>query len=309
MALRITIDLFSGRPNPSVVVTGMEEREIRERLGTAATAGGRARTTKPARPSPPVLGYRGLVVEPLADDEQPGARAGTRRRAVRAAAPAAALRVARGIVQRAGLAAAVRDPGIEDHVLSPAGPFHGAGFAPRFFDHLAHELARSRRAQAVSRASRVAAGEPDGCACAPLWEPEWWNDGGPHQLNNNCYNYATNYRTDTYAQPGKANGAIYAAMTIAAVSGGALADALLAAPVKNKCPKKGHLVALFLYEYDFHWYRKQRSGYWTHKPGGDLATQVDNANALIADPRTADRGPYTDFGGFLIVMPGHVKII
>ena len=309
MALRITIDLFSGRPNPSVVVTGMEEREILQRLGAEATAGGRARNTKPPRPSPPVLGYRGLIIEPLAADEQPGARAGAGVRAVRAAAPPAALRVARGVVQRAGRAAAVRDPGLEAFVLSPAGPFHGAGFAPQFFDHLARELARSQRAPAGSAATRVKAGGQDSCACAPLWEPDWWNDGGSRQLNNNCYNYATNYRSDTYAQPGKANGAIYAAMTIAAVKGGALADALLDAPVKNKCPNKGHLVALFVYDYDFHWYRKQRNGYWTHKPATDPATQVDNAGALITDPRTADRGPYTDFGGFLIVMHGHVKII
>ena len=30
-------------------------------------------------------------------------------------------------------------------------------------------------------------------------EPSWWNDGGQKQFANNCYNYSTNYRTDTFA--------------------------------------------------------------------------------------------------------------
>ena len=44
------------------------------------------------------------------------------------------------------------------------------------------------------------------CHCAPLYEPLWWNDGGQKQFNNNCYNYSTNHRTDTFAQPGLAAG-------------------------------------------------------------------------------------------------------
>src|SRR4029453_3643949 len=64
------------------------------------------------------------------------------------------------------------------------------------------------------------------CACAPLYEPAWWNDGGQKQFNNNCYNYASNYRSDTFAQPGKAAGAMYTALTCASVLPAAVADAL-----------------------------------------------------------------------------------
>jgi hypothetical protein len=147
------------------------------------------------------------------------------------------------------------------------------------------------------------------CACAPLYEPAWWNVPA-RQPRNNCYNYATNYRTDTFAQPGKAAGSEYASLTCHDVSQAALADDLIAAPsAENVCPAEGHLVALVVAPgYDFHWYRKGRDGMWTHKPGGTPVTNVDNAGHAIPDPRTADRGPYTDFCGFMIVMDGHIKI-
>ena len=51
-----------------------------------------------------------------------------------------------------------------------------------------------------------------------------------------------------------------------------------------------------------------RDGLWTHKPGGNPVTNVDDSDNLITDPRNADRGPYTDFCSFMIVMNGHIKI-
>jgi len=50
--------------------------------------------------------------------------------------------------------------------------------------------------------------------------------------------------------------------------------------------------------YDYHWYRFMSNGYWTHKPGGTPATDKDSCGKLIPDPRTACRGPYTQFCGF-----------
>jgi len=148
------------------------------------------------------------------------------------------------------------------------------------------------------------------CACAPLYEPTWWNDSGQKQFNNNCYNYASNYRSDTFAQPGLAAGAMYSALTCASVKPAAVADCLIDSPTaNNKCPSEGHLVALVIAPgWDFHWYRKGRNGYWSHKPGGTAVTNLDNSGKLIPDPRTADRGPYTDFCTFMVVMHGHIKL-
>jgi len=139
---------------------------------------------------------------------------------------------------------------------------------------------------------------------------QWWNDAGQKQFHNNCYNYATNYRSDTFAQPGLAAGSMYTALTCAAVRPAAVLDALIDSPsANNKCPAEGHLVALVIAPgFDFHWYRKGRTGYWSHKPGGTAVRDVDNSNVPIPDPRTANRGPYTNFCTFMVVMHGHIKV-
>jgi hypothetical protein len=49
---------------------------------------------------------------------------------------------------------------------------------------------------------------------------------------------------------------------------------------------------------DYHWYRKQKEGFWGHKPGGTAARNTDNSNHVIMNPQTCDRGPYTIFCGY-----------
>ncbi|MCP5015636.1 MAG: hypothetical protein GY938_10225, partial [Ketobacter sp.] len=149
----------------------------------------------------------------------------------------------------------------------------------------------------------------DKCKCAPIYEPGWWNVS-TRQPYNNCYNYATNYRTDTFAQPGRASGAIYSALNCSEVKAGAIADELIDSPsANNKCPDEGHLVALAIWPgWDYHWYRKGKDGLWSHKPGGTAVTNLDNSGNTIADPRNADRGGYTDFCAFMVVKHGHIKI-
>jgi hypothetical protein len=99
-------------------------------------------------------------------------------------------------------------------------------------------------------------------------------------------------------------------MSCAAVKPAAIKDELIDAPnANNKCPKEGHLVALVVAPgFDYHWYRKGRNGYWSHKMGGSPVTNVDNSGVLIPDPRSANRGAYTNFCSFMIVMHGHIKI-
>src|SRR2546423_1717483 len=97
------------------------------------------------------------------------------------------------------------------------------------------------------------------------YNPGFWNtpQAQPH---NNCYNYARNWRTDTYAQPGRAHGAQTQNMTCADVSTAATADGL-----RRRCdclpdseyPRR--LMALVVApgvppSADYHWYRQQRGG-------------------------------------------------
>ena len=43
---------------------------------------------------------------------------------------------------------------------------------------------------------------------------------------------------------------------------------------------------------DFHWYRLDNNGRWSHKPGPARVTNLDDNNAPITDPRTAAMGAY-----------------
>jgi hypothetical protein len=170
--------------------------------------------------------------------------------------------------------------------------------------------AKAERPRRTTRQPAHASGSNVLCRCAPKAEPEWWNDQGLKQFNNNCYNYGTNYRTDTFAQPGRGSGFPFTNLSCGVVKIGALRDGLVdASQIGNQCPPEGHLVALVVApRFDFHWYRKTRDGLWTHKIGPEPVTPFDNAGRLILDPRTADRGPYTEFCGFMVVHHGHIKL-
>ena len=289
MEFRITIDIFSGRKNPVIELKGKEAARLYERLRPARRLSGGEMLPTP----PSVLGYRGLIIE------QSGARGLPR-----------SFRVAGGDLIGPQLSHRAADEEVEWFIARSAGLFQKLRLGNKFPSFLLKEIERFREIREKGKFRPPRWPRQERCRCAPLYEPDWWNDNGQKQWNNNCYNYSTNYRTDTFAQPGLAAGAEYTALTCASVRPAALADDLIDSPnANNKCPKEGHLVALVIAPgWDFHWYRKGRNGYWTHKPGGTPATNVDNSGALIPDPRTANRGPYTDFCTFMVVMHGHIKI-
>ena len=291
MALRITVDVFSGRPNPVIELNDSESRKVLERLQPVRAL----KKSDPGLPPFPTLGYRGLIIE------QVGARTKGLPKS---------FRVANGDLFGPELAHRAADEDFEDFFCGSTGPIRKIKLGREFPASLRKEIDRFRKLRHKHPWKPVRWPFRSSCRCAPLYEPNWWNDGGQRQWNNNCYNYATDYRTDTFAQPGLAAGAEYTALTCASVRPAAIADDLIDAPgTKNKCPKEGHLVALVIAPgSDFHWYRKGRNGYWSHKPGGTQVTNRDNSGALIPDPRTADRGFYTNFCTFMVVMHGHIKI-
>ena len=46
-------------------------------------------------------------------------------------------------------------------------------------------------------------------------------------------------------------------------------------------------IALVIREDDYHWYRQNKDGKWSHKPGEFPVTNLDDAEGLITDPRNA----------------------
>ncbi len=152
-----------------------------------------------------------------------------------------------------------------------------------------------------------------------LYHPTFWNDGGTRQYNNNCYNYANNRATNTFAQPGRAAGAQSGSMTCPAMIAAAIADGLQPIGYYPDWPLdfKGGLALVTGYvgPYpDYHWYRRDDDGTWSHKPGGTAATNRDNSGNIITDPRTANRGGYSNFCGFFLAWSdiadgyGHERI-
>lgn len=147
--------------------------------------------------------------------------------------------------------------------------------------------------------------------CIPTYDPTGWNDSDGTQFNNNCYNYACDIRTNTFAQPGRATGNQYASIDCIEVGQGAESDRLAPTGCDSGCgcSECQHQVALVIWPgVDFHCYRKDRDGRWSHKPGSTSARNTDNSGNLISDPRTADRGPYTVFCSCFCVDKAKVTI-
>ncbi len=156
-------------------------------------------------------------------------------------------------------------------------------------------------------------------AYTPAYSSSYWNDNYTALLRNNCYNYATNKRTDTRAQPGKSyNGGVNpiqhpSQITCTNYIWGAALDGLVGATGDSRtiefmgvsdpgsCPavRPAKMALVVDPEYDYHWYRvDSNSAYWSHKPGSTAVRQIDNSGNLIANPETADRGGYTQFCGY-----------
>lgn len=72
------------------------------------------------------------------------------------------------------------------------------------------------------------------------------------------------------------------------------------------CPAGTYKVALVIVPTgtnpDYHWYRQDSDGLWSHKPGKTAATRLDNSGLPIIDPQIADLGAYV-FEGYYAVTP------
>ena len=76
---------------------------------------------------------------------------------------------------------------------------------------------------------------------------------------------------------------------------------------QDKCPKDFYKGALVVApKRDYHYYRLNDDGVWTHKPGYKPSTNINSDNRPINDPEEANRNyggtlNYKDFCGFLCV--------
>ncbi len=69
------------------------------------------------------------------------------------------------------------------------------------------------------------------------------------------------------------------------------------------CPVGTYKVALVVSNSDYHWYRQDADGLWSHKRGTTPVKRTDESGELIIDPMIADRDDYSTFVGFFAVKP------
>lgn len=295
--LMITADMFSGRPNPSWILTDDSEicallKEVSQNREIASDAA----------PAEAGLGLRGFMIEPLTDEaiSDFDLAAGT----YVAAGPYAVSPRANEIAERLIALMPKAEAGLE---ISDA---EQPALDESFQSFVRQQIEIGRRTTAVDTEDQPEAAAPEtfkvDVTCnieLAVYNPNFWNNNPTILSKNNCYNYASNKRTDTFAQPGRGCGKMYTAITCAEVTRAALCDRLhkrFDCFPPSEAPR--YLVALVVAPgpgfIDFHWYRKNKEGFWSHKPGGTKVRNVDNSNKLITDPANCNRGPYTKFCGY-----------
>ncbi|MBB5159109.1 hypothetical protein [Saccharopolyspora phatthalungensis] len=287
--LRITIDVFSGRPNPSYELTDAEARDLLQDVAR------RRDTITGVAEGFDGLGFRGVIVESLTDalaDEFGGDLPAKFKVGGGAAADEAnGLDIAERLVR-----------GLADHEPAPDSTPVGASLMQYLVDLLREPPGAATGRDARGPGESEPSPRDDTCGIeSDKFDPDFWN-AADVITKNNCYNYASDWRTDTFAQPGLGAGEVWQSLSCQDVTRAALADGCHRQfdcfPDSEK-PRR--LVALVMApDIDYHWYRihTHEEGFWGHKPGGTAARNVDNSNRLITNPETCDRGMYTQFCGY-----------
>lgn len=266
MSYLVTLDVFSGRENPTWVIPDSEANNVKARMRDTEKG------IASARPSD-ILGYRGIRISPI--ERQDGAKE----------------RLLESVGEDDGSVYISGVPELEDYLLATGGDLVEGVVSRHVKDILAQPDLRNSSPQAAVSCP------PCNAADAPAYNPAYWNTPA-RQPYNNCYNYANNQATNTFAQPGRATGRPITGLSCAGVQPSAQSDGLIptagfSAPL---AAGKGWYVALVIWPgVDYHWYRQDSVGCWSHKPGQTAARDTDNAGNRITDPRTCNRGGYTDF--------------
>jgi hypothetical protein len=291
--LRIQVDMFSGRPNPEWIITDADAAE--DLLGAVAAEQGVT-----ARPGTGFLGlgFREIRVSSLGDD--PVRRRGAPRDFALASVAAENLQASGEVALRV-IETMDRSEGVQlvAHSLTPLTADLRELIRERLRRYLADPPKITKFKWPPYNPLRTTIKDELCKKCeyeVSQFNPGFWNTPAV-QPHNNCYNYARNWRTDTFAQPGRAHGAQTGTMACGTVTTAAMADGLVkrcnCLPI-SEWPRR--LMALVIDPgWDYHWYRHQRGGFWGHKPGGTAARNTDNSGVLITDPETCNRGGYTDF--------------
>lgn len=287
----VTLDVFSGRPNPTWKLNEKDAQQLLDRVANRAVTD--------AEVVDNVLGFRGFKIAGLSDDVIPDNLPANFR--IGGALPSDYTPTDTGL---ANLSADETDDAVGwllstgRHVVGEAVQAHVADRIQMRQQGTDEDVAEPIAEADVSADIQEAMDAPACIIANTAYNPGFWNVPGT-QPHNNCYNYAMNHRSNTFAQPGRISGHQYAgAPNCANVGTAANWDGC-----KTVCSGSNKLVALVIWPgVDYHWYRRHSNGFWGHKPGQTAARNTDNSNRVIngttLTPQNCNRGPYSIFCGY-----------
>ena len=135
----------------------------------------------------------------------------------------------------------------------------------------------------------------------PKYMPNLWNNLDKNTKDNtNCYSYAFDrmeVNADKKLQPGELSTGKFNSYNCDEILNKLRSDYntfnIIQVPKNYKPPCNHYKIALVIDdlgdEQDYHFYRQDSDGYWSHKPGKEEVRRVDASENLITDPETADR--------------------
>jgi hypothetical protein len=303
--LKITVDIFSGRPNPSWIIDDDRGKEILDQIAKKPELIAKIDEGYDG------LGYRGIHIELMSDESIKGipSQFAIANGAVKNQKES--LIIARSIVDQMQR---YEKMSLDLLNLTPVNKevqkivFESIDSFEKNIDSILKYIEKRVKVIRIPGPIRVTVNDPKCSNCQyeeSRYNPNFWNANTNVRTKNNCYNYARNWRTDTFAQPGRYSGQTASSMSCAQVKAAAMRDGLVercnCLPL-SEYPRR--LMALVIAPgIDYHWYRKHTNGYWGHKPGGTAARNIDNSGNLVTNPETCDRGAgtylnYTDFCGY-----------
>lgn len=280
----VELDIFSGRPNPRWTLDKKQRDNLIDQL-----RGGNVTLLDP-NDAEGVLGYRGFVITL---DQSELALLG------RSDQRAAQFRIRSGIAVDAETVA-------ERWLLetTPAGVLVDA----------VSEEAESGIGREVNRMTLLGEGpqEVDILASCSIFSTSstnfsFWNAVYNDRWNNNCYNYASNKKTWTMAQPGRGSGSMFTSLTLTNIANACRRDGW-----GDSCNANSLVFSLWIWpNTDFHFYRKTADvggqSRWCHKPGRTNARNTDNSGNIITAPVNCNRGQYNTGAIVLWAPNGTVK--
>lgn len=282
MSAYITVHVLSGLPNPTWELTPDQISQLRDRL-----RGLRETWSETATDIIGTLGYSGVEIETSGEPELE-----------------ASIFASNGSIGLGPGQGSLRDP---DRSFERWAIDTDPGVIPGLVRE--HIMERLLGPQLIGRRGGPAKAR---VLEVPIYEPSVWNTDPNIRRNNNCYNYASNLMTGTFAQPGRGSGAPFTNLTGVEVCRAAVSDGLEALARRDppqETRMEGHFMALVIWPgVDYHFYRLDDNALWSHKPGQTAARDVDGSGNQISDPQVCDRGPYTEFTAYLYIIPAHTNI-